>query len=171
MEFGFKQIKQLWNTILAITPANKIPYKEAVSKFLRDVDEQYDNKLGFESKVNEKRNELVLMNKELNNTRQILWLTPLLGPSLSNLFQKGIGEQDIIGTNQLVEICTSNIDFSNSMIDTQKENITKDTNKDNIKNRSEYWKLLTRELERYGDIKIAIKEQQENHEKLQKEIT
>jgi hypothetical protein len=90
---------------------------------------------------------------------------------LSNLFQKGIGEQDIIGTNQLVEICTSNIDFSNSMIDTQKENITKDTNKDNIKNRSEYWKLLTRELERYGDIKVAIKEQQENHEKLQKEIT
>jgi hypothetical protein len=69
MEFGFKQIKQLWNTILEITEANKIPYKEAVSKFLRDVDEQYDNKLGFESKVNEKRNELVLMNKELNNTR------------------------------------------------------------------------------------------------------
>jgi hypothetical protein len=69
MEFGFKQIKQLWNTILEITQTNKIPYKEAVSKFLRDVDEQYDNKLGFESKVNEKRNELVLMNKELNNTR------------------------------------------------------------------------------------------------------
>jgi hypothetical protein len=69
MGFGFKQITQLWNTILEITEANKIPYKEAVSKFLRDVDEQYDNKLGFESKVNEKRNELVLMNKELNNTR------------------------------------------------------------------------------------------------------
>jgi hypothetical protein len=55
MGFGFKQMKQLWNIILEITEANKVSYKEAVSKFLGDVDEQYDNKLGFESKVQEKK--------------------------------------------------------------------------------------------------------------------
>jgi RNA processing factor Prp31 len=95
----------------------------------------------------------------------------LLGPSLSNFFQKGIGEQHIIGINQLVEICTSNIDYSNFIIGTQKENNSKDTDKDNTKKRSEYWKLLTRELKSYGDIKVAIKEHQDNHEKLQKEVT
>jgi hypothetical protein len=57
------EVKQLWNTILEISDANKIPYSEAVTKFLKDEDEQYDTKLGFESKVNEKRNKLVLMNK------------------------------------------------------------------------------------------------------------
>ena len=84
------------------------------SKFLKDVEKQYDTKLGFESKVKEKRDELVVLNKQLNASRQILSFTPLIGPSLSNLFQKGIGEQDIIGINQLVETCSNNIDTGNS---------------------------------------------------------
>ena len=115
MKFGLKEIKQLWNNVLEIAKANGISHKEAVSKFLKDIEGQYDDKLGFESKVNEKRGELVLVNRELSNSRQILWFTPLVGPSLSNLFQKGIGEQDIIGINQLVETCTGNTNFSNSV--------------------------------------------------------
>ena len=43
----------------------------------------------------------------------MLQVTPFIGPFLSNLFQKGVGEQDIIDINQLVEICTSNANFSN----------------------------------------------------------
>ncbi len=34
MGFGFKEIKQLWNTILEITESNDISYSEAVSNFL-----------------------------------------------------------------------------------------------------------------------------------------
>ena len=101
MKFGLKEIKQLWNNILEIAEANGISHKEAVSKFLKDIEGQYDDKLGFEAKVNEKKDELALVNRELSNSRQILWFTPLVGPSLSNLFQKGIGEQDIIGINQI----------------------------------------------------------------------
>ena len=62
MEFGLKEIKQLWHTILEITEANGISHREAVSKFLKDVEEQYDDKLGFEAKVSEKRGELALVN-------------------------------------------------------------------------------------------------------------
>ena len=175
MKFGLKEIKQLWNNILEITEANCISHKEAVSKFLKDIEEQYDDKLGFEAKVNEKRGELVLVNKELSNSRQILWFTPLVGPSLSNLFQKGIGEQDIIGINQLVETCTGNANFSNSGTGPQKEDRIKDKDKDTnngnkITSRSEYWKLLADELKKYGNIRLAIKEQQENHDNLQKEV-
>ncbi len=175
MKFGLKEIKQLWNNILEITEANCISHKEAVSKFLKDIEEQYDDKLGFEAKVNEKRGELVLVNKELSNSRQILWFTPLVGPSLSNLFQKGTGEQDIIGINQLVETCTGNANFSNSGTGPQKEDRIKDKDKDTnngnkITSRSEYWKLLADELKKYGNIRLAIKEQQENHDNLQKEV-
>ena len=39
MGFGLKELKQLWHTIREIAEANKIPPKEAVSKFLKDIDE------------------------------------------------------------------------------------------------------------------------------------
>jgi hypothetical protein len=37
----------------------------------------------------------------------------LIGPTLSNLFQKGIEEQDIVEINQLVETCINNTKFGN----------------------------------------------------------
>ena len=58
--------------LLEIAKANNISHQEAVSKFLKDVEEQYDTKLGFESKVQEKRDEVVQLNKEINKNRQIL---------------------------------------------------------------------------------------------------
>ena len=73
---------------MEIADANNISQTEASSKFLKDVEEQYDTKLGFGSKVNEKREELVVLNNQINASRQILWFIPLIGPSLSNLFQK-----------------------------------------------------------------------------------
>ncbi len=55
MNFGLKELNQLWLTILEIARDNSILWDESVSKFLKDIEEQYDNKLGFESKVQEKR--------------------------------------------------------------------------------------------------------------------
>jgi hypothetical protein len=175
MKFGLKEIKQLWNSILEIAEANGISHLEAVSKFLKDMEEQYDDKLGFEAKIKEKRGELALVNRELSISRQILSFTPLIGPSLSNLFQKGIGEQDIVGMSQLVETCTSNKDFSSSGTGPQKEDRAKDKGKDTnngniITSRSENWKILAGELKKYGNIRSAIREQQENQDRLQKEV-
>jgi hypothetical protein len=159
IEFGLKELKQLRYTILEIAGENNISRTEASSKFLKDVEEQYDTKLGFESKIKEKREELVVLNNQINASRQILWFTPIIGPSLSNLFQKGLCEQDILGINQLVETCSNNI-----YMDNQNEN-TK-----NKISRSEHWKLFTDDLKKYNDIKIAIKERQDNLEKIQKGV-
>jgi hypothetical protein len=159
MEFRLKELKQLRYTILEIADANNISRTEASSKFLKDVEEQYDTKLGFESKIKEKREELVVLNNQINSSRQILWFTPLIGPSLSNLFQKGIGEQDILGINQLVETCSNNINTG-----------TLNENTKNKISRSEHWKIFTDDLKKYSDIKIAIKERQDNLEKVQKEV-
>ena len=51
MGFGFEELKLLWNTINERAVANKLPMYEAQQKFFKDVEEQYDNKLGFESTV------------------------------------------------------------------------------------------------------------------------
>ncbi len=37
-------------------------------------------------------------------------------------------------------------------------------------NRSEYWRFLTDELKKYGNLKSAIKDQIEKRDKIQKEV-
>jgi len=174
MGFGLKELRLLWNMIGEISEANKINHQEAVSKFLKDIEEQYDDKLGFEKKINEKKGDIALINRELDNNRQNLFLNALIGPSLSNLLQKGIGEQDIININQLVEICTGNTGFSNPIngpLLSSNQNIKyNDTHNINIKSRSEYWKGLIEELKKYENIKVALKKQQEKHDELQKQV-
>ena len=68
MNLGLKELKQLWNTIEEIAKANKISSdKEAVSKFLDDIEKEYDNKLGFEKKVKEQKDELALLNNQVTH--------------------------------------------------------------------------------------------------------
>ena len=43
MGLGLKELKLLRHTIIEIDGANSIPRDEAVHKFLKDVDEQYDS--------------------------------------------------------------------------------------------------------------------------------
>ena len=57
MRFGLKELTFLWNTVNEIARENNMTPKEAVTKFLSDVERQYDNKLGFESKIHTLRNE------------------------------------------------------------------------------------------------------------------
>ncbi len=53
--FDLKGLKRLYNTIIEISLANKMPVLDAVTKFLNDIEDQYDNKLGFEAKIKELR--------------------------------------------------------------------------------------------------------------------
>src|ERR1041385_307285 len=50
MGFGLEELKLLWNTINEIAVANNIPLNEAQQKFFKNIEEQYDKKIGFESK-------------------------------------------------------------------------------------------------------------------------
>jgi hypothetical protein len=74
MGFGVKELKLLWNTVNEIAVANNIPLYEAQQKFFKDVEEQYDNKLGFESKVQKLQLEINKLSEQ--NSR-----LPLLGPT------------------------------------------------------------------------------------------
>ena len=54
MGFDLKKLKQLYDTLTEIALANHIPIGNvAVTKFLNDIENQYDNKLGFETKIKE----------------------------------------------------------------------------------------------------------------------
>ena len=58
MGFGLKEQKLLWHKVREIGIANQMSPKEAVQKFLKDVDEEYDAKLGFEPKIQKSKSEL-----------------------------------------------------------------------------------------------------------------
>ncbi len=102
MGFGLKELRQLWDTIREIAYANNIPSEEVVSKFLKDVKEQYDKKLGFEPEIKEKEKELYNLKNQLNAEKMALNLQPHIVPSLQQLFQNGVTEVDIINMNHLI---------------------------------------------------------------------
>jgi hypothetical protein len=102
MGLGLKEIKQLWRTVLEIAEANSIPCDQALSKFLKDVEEQYDMKLGLESKINEKKDGLARLNRDINNKQMVLRWNPSLTNTLCNLIENGVGEHCIIAINQMV---------------------------------------------------------------------
>src|SRR6476659_8118243 len=66
-----------------------MPFDEAQQKFYKDVEEQYNNKLGFESTVQNLQLEINKLSEQNNRL-------PLVGPLLVRLVQSGVNEQDII---------------------------------------------------------------------------
>jgi hypothetical protein len=103
MGFGLKELKLLRDTINEIAQANNIPANQAQQKFYKHIEEQYDDKLGFELQLNKLRSEIAIVNTNLNVSRTALLAQPLVGPSLQRLFSRGIVEQDIVELANLFE--------------------------------------------------------------------
>ena len=92
LEFDLKELSVLRNIIMEIAYANDIPEYEAVKKFFKDIEEQYDSKLGFESKVKNLRDEVNRLDQQKS-----------ISPALAKLFQSGLKEQDIIDVADIFE--------------------------------------------------------------------
>ena len=74
-----------------------------LSIFIKDVEDNYYDKLQFEDRVKEKRNELAMLHEQINMSRQNLSMQPFIGPLLLSLYKKGITEQEITDMNQLFQ--------------------------------------------------------------------
>jgi hypothetical protein len=103
MDFNLKVLELLWNTINKAAIANNIPPEQAVQKFCKDIEEQYDSKLGFELEVSRVRSEYEMVSTKLYINRKALHAQPGIGVMLQRLFEKGIREQDIIVVANLFE--------------------------------------------------------------------
>lgn len=119
-----------------------MPPKEAVTKFLSDVERQYDNKLGFESKLDTLRNEVNKLHQEQASLRSGLLLLPLVGPKLVKLTQSGVTEQDIINIAAVFEKYIAGKDRQS----------------------------FISELEAYGGLKSAIQTLSEQSERMRMEV-
>lgn len=76
--------------------SNSISYWLAVSKFISDINTQYDTKLGFESE----REKLITGNQILKQKREEglenITAQPFVGPIIARLLQNGLAEKDIL---------------------------------------------------------------------------
>jgi hypothetical protein len=143
MGFGLKELESLWNTLYEIAQDNNIPTKEAITKFLLDIERHYNNKLGLEAKVESLRKEVNELYKKEARLRTELLLLPLVGPKLVKLTQSGVSEQDIINIAAV---------FEKYVNDNDRESFVSD-------------------LEVYGGLKSAIRELSKESEKLKNDVT
>jgi hypothetical protein len=143
MGFGLKELESLWNTIYEIAQDNNIPTREAITKFLSDLERHYNNKLGLEAKVESLTNRVNNLYKEETRLRTELISLPLVAPKLVKLTQAGVSEQDIIYIATLIEKYTASKDRQSFISD----------------------------LEAYGSLKSSIQELSKQSEKLKNEVT
>jgi hypothetical protein len=102
MNFGLKELKLLWNIILEIAAANNIPREQAVSKFFKDIEQQYDDKLGFESKIGNLQIEVNKLNRQELKLLGEINAIPRLGLALLKLFN--MNDDDNNNINEEIEV-------------------------------------------------------------------
>jgi len=152
--FGLKELKQLLNTLMEICLANNILVSNALPKFLKDVEEQYDDKLGFENAINNLQAEKEKPQAEVPEYQWYLQLQGVVGPIIYYLNSNGVTNEDIINLNSLV------LSFKNSnFID----DIAHDEGGNNKTKRgtisiNKFWKLFIEKIKSLKNIHLEINE-------------
>ena len=140
--FGLKELTFLWGIVNEVSDANSIPLDQVPSKFITDIEEQYDKKLGFESKLERLQTEVNKANQALTRSRIELSTLQLVGPALAKLIQSGLREQDIINVASIFETYFTGIDRQS----------------------------FISELDKYGGLKSAMQKLGEENKKLNDDI-
>jgi DNA-binding transcriptional MerR regulator len=108
MGFGLKQLKLLYGTIMELATANNIAPDLAVGKFFQDIEKNYDNKLGFESKLMALKSEISKTNNELIIIQNNLAYKNQVAKALSELISIGFNDQQILNLAWALQSNTRN---------------------------------------------------------------
>ncbi len=175
--FGLKELKQLYGTIMEISLANNIKPYGAVSKFLNDIESQYDEKMGLETTINNLKSEKKKLEDEVPQYQWYLQLQGIVAPLIVQLNNYGVTNEDIININQLV-MFFKNTNFvdevSNQQVQGEAlgegENGTiKKTYETNMSNK-EFWNLFIEKLKSLKNINLEISLQSTNLSRLKTRI-
>ena len=126
---GSAKLKRLHDKIINITNSNNINYWLAVDKFFRDVETQYDSKLGLRK---EKLNtQIRILEEEREKGLENFRILPFVGPCISRLMQRGLTENDIVKFSEVyLNILNKSLsvhDMAYSMLKTVEVITTRDT--------------------------------------------
>ncbi|MDF0680953.1 MAG: hypothetical protein P0116_08325 [Candidatus Nitrosocosmicus sp.] len=156
MGFNLKKLKQLYNTIIEIAVSNEIPVLDAVKKFLDDIEEQYDSKLGFETKIKELNAKKSELENEIPKYKENLLIQSQMTPLLLYLKNNGVTNEDIINMSQLVVLLQDG-DFLSNTLSQGGNTLAGVRNKNSEKNsKNETWKLLIKKLRSVQNLDSEI---------------
>ena len=91
-----KMLEGLLGTVLNIASTNGINHWLALDKFVRDIETQYDVKLGFESEIESLNVQIQILNEERKNRLNNLKKYPFIFSAVKKLFRLGLTETDIL---------------------------------------------------------------------------
>jgi hypothetical protein len=133
------------------------------------VESQYDNKLGFETKINELELKKKKLEKEVPKYKGHLLSQYAAATTLQYLYLHGVTNNDIIEMNSIVSsFIEGSIIFDPNFQNQNKIN-TNHKGNETIK-RTYYWKALIYELRRIGSINFEVSKQRSYRDKLKVEI-
>jgi len=140
--FGLKELKQLYKTVMEISEANNIMVLDALAKFLKDVEMQYDDKLGFENTLNNLKTEMETLKAQVPEYKSYLALQGVVSPIISYLNSQGISTLDILNLHNLV------LSFQNSRFldDIDISETGSNTKKQEQITTFKFWRLFTEKL-------------------------
>jgi hypothetical protein len=163
--FGFEELWHLKNTVVEIAEANNIGYYDAGMRLLKDIENQYDYKLGFESKIKELEAKLKKLEAEHQAYNDYLQSKDTVSKALPFLYRYGVTDEDIINMTAIVKAyAKGNIIFNPSL---QPENMI---DKDKVMEKTHYWKSLIHEIKNLGNINSQTAYQRSYLEVIKKEI-
>ena len=103
MGFGLRELKLLFDTIKEVSAENKISDELAVQKFFGDIEKNYDNKLGYDSKlvglkseIEGLKSEIDKQNNELSAVQKVLASKNKVARALGELILFGFDDQQIL---------------------------------------------------------------------------
>lgn len=170
--YGLKDLKILRQMLAQIAVSNNMRPEEIGRKFLKDVEEQYDDKVGFENKIAELKIEKTKIEEEIPNYKSTLILQTWAVPSLSYLYKNGVSDIDIISISGLVSDFKNN-DFlsnllwnqnynndiiskvANSILNTRYNNNSLNNNEK--QNKLENWQLFIQKLRELKNLDNLLK--------------
>ncbi len=167
--FGLKELKQLNNTVMESALANDLSVKDSVKKFFIDLDNQYDNKLGFEKKVEELKSQMKDLENQIPGYKQYMDLQIGAVSSLNHLNANGVTNTDIINMNQLVSIFRNN-DFLSDPLDQNTDKGSENNSSHTKTNETMYWQQFIAKLQNLKNINQEINKQISNLDILNKQI-
>jgi hypothetical protein len=83
---GPLELKRLLDTIIGIINRNNISFWRIVDKFIKDIETQYDSKLGFESEIERLKVQIRILNEEREKRLEDIRVQPFVGPVIARLF-------------------------------------------------------------------------------------
>ncbi|HEU5120920.1 MAG TPA: hypothetical protein VFT71_08015 [Candidatus Nitrosocosmicus sp.] len=159
MGLGLKELKQLKGLITEISSANNIHPTEALQRFLKDLEKNYDNRLGLESKIKALQIDIEHLNNKVRENQYHLRLQNAVAPNLVTLHAKGLTNNDIMNITDLVLALDNSYSLDYKSIRKDNEYYS---DKIDVIARDEFWKLVIKKFKDIGSLNSEI-EKLETH--------